>query len=273
MDYEPHPNAEPVADADSAPVRRTGPFVVEPSALVREVVFHVPGASRAMERFRLDYCCGGAKSLTAICAESRVDVAALIAALEEEKAKGGETDGELLQIPLTELTARIMREHHELTRREAPRLVALARRVRDEHAARMPELNAIAKDVELLFHDLEPHLRKEERVVFPYVEQLEIAGRDAKPAPVALFATIKHVIAEMEHEHEDAELVLARLRRATNDFTVPAEMGTEGSASEIRELYEGLEAHERDLVRHMHLEGNVVFPRAERLETKLRRGR
>jgi len=267
MDYEPHPSATPVADADSAPVRRTGPFVVEPSVLVRDVVFHVPGASRAMERFRLDYCCGGSKTLSAICEEARVDVAALMTALEEEKAKGGETDQELLEIPLGELLARIVREHHEPTRAEAGRLVELADRARDRYAASMPELGAIAKDTRLLFEELLPHLKQEERVLFPYVSELETAGREGKPAPLALFATIRHVLVEMEHEHEDAELVMARLRSAAHDYAT-----TEATPSEVRALFEGLEAHERDLIRHMHLEGNVVFPRAERLETKLRRG-
>jgi regulator of cell morphogenesis and NO signaling len=267
MDYEPHPRSEPVSDADSAPAPRTGPFVVEPSALVREVVFHVPGASRAMERFRLDYCCGGSKSLTTICEESRVDVSALIAALEEEKAKGGETDQQLLETPLVDLIARIVREHHEPSRKEGERLIALANAARDAYGAAMPELGAIAKDTAQLFGELLPHLKQEERVLFPYVRELEEAGRDGKPAPVALFATIKHVIHEMEHEHEDSELVMARLRRAAKDYAV-----SDATPSEVRALYEGLDAHERDLVRHMHLEGNVVFPRAERLETKLRRG-
>lgn len=267
MDYEVHPEAQPVTDADSAPVRRTGPFVVEPSVLVRDVVFHVPGASRAMERFRLDYCCGGSKSLSTICEEARVDVQALMAALEEEKAKGGETDQELLEIPLSDLLARIVRDHHELSRKEGERLVALADRANALHGAARPELGAIAKDTRLLFAELTPHLKQEERVLFPYVRELEDAGRDGRPAPVALFATIRHVIVEMEHEHEDAELVMARLRRAARDFAVD-----DTTPSEVRELYEGLDAHERDLVRHMHLEGNVVFPRAERLETKLRRG-
>lgn len=267
MDYEPHPQVEPVADADSAPARRTGPFIVEPSVLVRDVVFHVPGASRAMERFRLDYCCGGSKTLTAICAESHVEISALLAALDEEKAKGGETDQELLEIPLGDLMKRIVREHHDPTRKEGARLVALAEQARLAHSASMPELGAIAKDTALLFGELLPHLKQEERVLFPYVEQLETAGREGRPAPVALFATIRHVLIEMEHEHEDAELVMARLRTAAKDYVT-----SDATPSEVRALYEGLDAHERDLVRHMHLEGNVVFPRAERLETKLRRG-
>jgi regulator of cell morphogenesis and NO signaling len=267
MDYEVHPQTQPATDADSAPVRRTGPFIVEPSVLVRDVVFHVPGASRAMERFHLDYCCGGSKSLTAICEESRVDVNALLAALDEEKAKGGETDEDLLEIPLADLLARIVGDHHELSRSEGTRLVALAERARDLHGAAIPELGAIAKETALLFHELTPHLKQEERVLFPYVRELEEAGREGKPAPVALFATIRHVIIEMEHEHEDCELVMGRLRHLSRGYAV-----TESTPPEVRELYAGLDAHERDLVRHMHLEGNVVFPRAERLETKLRRG-
>lgn len=268
MDIEAHRHAIPATDADSAPPRHVGPFVPSPSVLVRDVVFHMPGASRAMERFRLDYCCGGAKTLSAICEEARVSVDALLVALEEEKAKGGETDQELLETPLEALVGRIVKDHHELSRQEGQRLVGLAAAARDAHAERYPKLGAIAKETKLLFDELLPHLVEEEKILFPYVEQLERAGTEGKPAPVALFATIRHVLVDMEREHEECESVMARLRSLAADYAVD-----ETTPAEVRALYEGLDAHEKDLVRHMHLEGNVVFPRAERLETKLRGGR
>src|SRR5690242_17881359 len=112
MDAAPPDTRTPVADADSGPSRPTGPFVAGPTALVRDIVLNVPGASRAMERFRIDYCCGGEKTLEGICTETRVALADVLAALEEERAKGGETDHELLRMPLVDLVRRIVDEHH-----------------------------------------------------------------------------------------------------------------------------------------------------------------
>lgn len=255
----------PVADADSGPERPTTPFVAGPQARVRDIVLNVPGASRAMERFRIDYCCGGEKTLEGICSETHVAVADVLAALEEERAKGGETDTELLETPLVQLVQRIVREHHTRSRDDGAKLIALSIVARDTHGAEAPALSAIADETKRLFGQLLPHLDEEEKILFPYVEELEKAGATGLPAPVALFATIRHVLKDMEHEHERCEEAMTRLRTLSGDYAI-----TEGTPAPVRELYESLDAHEKDLIRHMHLEGNVVFPRAERLETKLR---
>jgi regulator of cell morphogenesis and NO signaling len=255
----------PDTDADSGPERRTTPFVAGPRALVRDIVLNVPGASRAMERFRIDYCCGGEKTLEGICSETRVALADVLAALEEERAKGGETDSELLETPLVDLVRRIVTEHHARSRGDGARLVALSAEARDAHGADDPALAEIAAETKRLFGQLLPHLDEEEKHLFPYVEELERAGAEGRAAPVALFATIRHVVKDMEHEHERCEEAMTRLRTLGGDYAI-----TERTPQPVRELYEALDAHEKDLIRHMHLEGNVVFPRAERLETKLR---
>jgi regulator of cell morphogenesis and NO signaling len=255
----------PDTDADSGPERRTTPFVAGPRALVRDIVLNVPGASRAMERFRIDYCCGGEKTLEGICTETHVAIADVLAALEEERAKGGETDTELLETPLVELLARIVREHHARSRDDGAKLIALSVAARDAHGKDEPALAAIAEETKHLFGKLLPHLDEEEKLLFPYVQDLERAGAAGEPAPVALFATIRHVLKDMEHEHERCEEAMARLRTLGRDYVVG-----DDTPAPVRELYEMLDAHEKDLIRHMHLEGNVVFPRAERLESKLR---
>ena len=255
----------PDTDADSGPDRRNTPFAVGPRALVRDIVLNVPGASRAMERFRIDYCCGGEKTLESICAETRVKLLDVLAAVEEERAKGGDTDTQLLETPLTELLARIVSEHHTRSRGDGARILELSARARDAHRNEEPALAAIADEARHLFGQLLPHLDEEEKLLFPYVEELERAGAAGQPAPVALFATIRHVVKDMEREHERCEESMARLRALARGYDV-----LETTPAPVRELYALLDAHERDLIRHMHLEGNVVFPRAERLETKLR---
>ncbi len=260
-------NRAPAFDADSGPERETTPFVAGPRALVRDIVLNVPGASRAMERFRIDYCCGGEKTLEGICLETRVKLDEVLAALEEERAKGGETDGELLETPLVELLRRIVSEHHARSRGDGAMLLELSARARDAHPGDAA-LAAIADETRHLFGKLLPHLDEEEKILFPYVEELERAGVEGRPAPVALFARIRHVLEDMEHEHERCEEAMARLRAHGGGYAV-----TDETPALLRSLYEALDAHEKDLIRHMHLEGNVVFPRAERLEDKLLRVR
>lgn len=258
----------PVADADSAPERPIGPFVFGPAALVRDIVLHVPGASRAMERFHIDYCCGGQKSLEAICLETRVPLDAVMGALEEEKAKGGESDAELLAIPLARLVEQIVREHHARTRDDARRLGELGRAAREAAGAEAPAIAAVCAEAERLFASLLTHLGEEESVLFPYVVELERAGAAGEPPPVALFASVRHVIADLEHEHEREEARANEVRRLAGGYA-----SSDATPAPVRALFSALEAHEKDLQRHMHLEANVLFPRAERLEGKLRTAR
>nr|MDQ3036651.1 hemerythrin domain-containing protein [Myxococcota bacterium] len=156
-------------------------------------------------------------------------------------------------------------EHHARSRRDAVALVAQARAVADAEGDAHPALRAIAKHLTVLFDDLLPHLVFEERHVFPYVVALERAGREGGALPVALFESIAEPIADMIREHESADGALHAIRELTGDHVPPP-----GASEAMTALYAALAANEKELVRHMHLEGNVLFPRAERLELKLR---
>jgi regulator of cell morphogenesis and NO signaling len=244
------------------------PESVGPRTLVREILMEVAGATEAFERHHVDYCCGGALPLEEACARASVAVDVMMATLAEEAGKpGAETtrDREMLSIPLAEIVARIVDEHHERSRRDATELVARARAAADAEGDAIPALRAIAKHLEVLFAELLPHLVFEERHVFPYVVGLERTGREGGLLPVALFASIAEPIADMIREHESADHALHAIRDLASDYAPP-----DGASERTRELYAALAANEKELVRHMHLEGNVLFPRAERLETKLR---
>lgn len=244
----------------------SGVMDVGTETLVRELVLRVPGAVTVFERHHVDYCCGGALPLSEACARANVAVEAIVAALLEESAKpdAAPPPDEMLSVPMTEIRAHIVSEHHERSRRDALTLPAMARAIADRHGGSRPALFTIAKHVESLFRDLLPHLDYEERHVFPYIDALERAGQANANRPAALFASIKEPIAEMIREHEIADHDIHAIRALTNDY-VPED----DAPDEVRALYAALDANERDLTRHMHLEGNVLFPRAERLEGKL----
>lgn len=238
---------------------------VSPETLVREVVLHVPGGVAAMEKHHIDYCCGGAKTLRQVATELGLRVEWVLDTIAREREGGEVPDAQLLEVPLSQLVTQLVDGHHATSREAAESLRALARTAIEAHPDR-PELVTIGAHVEKLFAALLPHLVHEERNLFPYVRDLDrAAATPGAPMPVALFETIRHVLDDMEHEHERCDLELQAMRALTQDYAMD-----DATPPAVRALYEALDAHEKDLIRHMHLEGNVVFPRAERLEVKVK---
>jgi regulator of cell morphogenesis and NO signaling len=238
-----------------------------PATVMRDIVLSTPGATAAFERFHVDYCCGGSLTLEEACARAHAPVEEVLSALAEEAARPGAqiAGGEMLSVPLENLVERLVTVHHVRSRESAAKLPALARDAAAKEGRARPELARIAELASELFGALLPHLDFEERHVFPYVVAMERAGREGRPPPVALFSTIAEPMRDMEHEHEAADRAMHEMQQLAGEYRVP-----DGASDTLRALYADLDAHEKELVRHMHLEGNVLLPRAERLEQKLR---
>lgn len=239
-------------------------FVLGPSTLVRDIVLHVPGAAQTMQRYRIDYCCDGHETLEKVCRDTRLAIAEVIAAIEDERKRGGESDAGLLSIPLAQLVEHIVSEHHVRARAHAALVASLILAARGAARDESPALAPFTTAAERHFATLLAHLAAEESVLFPHAIDLERAGAAGEPAPAALFSSVRHVIVDLERDHHREEATASELRRLAADLRVTTE-----AAPAIRELRSALEAHETDLQRHMHLEGNVLFPRVVRLETKL----
>lgn len=238
---------------------------VTAESLVRDVVLEVPGGVAAMEKHRIDYCCGGAKTLRQVATELGLKVEWVLDTIESERKNGGSTDGELMSVPLAQIVSQLVDGHHVTSRNAAEAIRAHAEQAERAHPE-LAVLTEVKKRAEGLFAALLPHLKHEERNLFPYVLALENAAAvPGTHAPVALFEAIRFVLHDMEIEHERCDVEMQEIRTLTNDYAMDA-----STPADVRALYEALDAHEKDLIRHMHLEGNVVFPRAERLEVKVR---
>jgi regulator of cell morphogenesis and NO signaling len=214
-----------------------------------DLVVEHPGAASVLESAGLDYCCGGTRSLADACAETGLDVGALAAEIEAADA-GDEIDWASLPVPA--LADHIVATHHAYLRAELPLLVALAAKVEAAHEVRHRELANVRALVDELRAEIEPHLDKEERVLFPAFHQLVEEGRTTFP-----FGTVANPIRVMLAEHDRAGELLAELRETTRAFDVPGD----GCAS-YRSLYERLEALEHDTHRHVHKENHALFPAA-----------
>ena len=230
---------------------------------VREVALELPQATRIFERLKIDYCCGGDKPLTEACASAGVEVDDVMRMLDEAgQARIREIGAvDFRQASLTELIAYILDKHHVYTKEEMVRLESLIEKVIGAHGANHPELHGMGELFRQLCADLTPHMFKEEQILFPYIVEMEKAAIQHSPAPFAPFGTVNNPIRMMMMEHETVGEILRELRALSSDYAVPAD----GCIS-YQTLCQALAAFEKDLHHHIHLENNILFPRAIEME-------
>ena len=218
-----------------------------------DLVAELPARAEVFDRLGLDYCCHGQRPLAEACAEAGLDPAEVAAALDAPAAP--QTGSSASRLEPAALADHIEATHHAYLHAELPELTALAAKVLDVHGERHPELAEVRRLVGDLHADLEPHMQKEERVLFPAIRALVGGTRDFP------FGTVRNPISVMMAEHDQAGELLAQLRSATAGYVVP----DDGCAS-YRSLYARLEQLEADTHLHIHLENNVLFPAALALE-------
>lgn len=231
---------------------------------IREILSSQPTAAAILERFDIDVRAHADDSLRAACADLQLSIEQVIEKLQDDAAieagaeyadPGDFTPGRLIQ--------HIVRVHHKNVRQELPRLVEMAHRIAEKHGDRAPELQRVASLVTELHADMTEHLRKEEQVLFPYIAQVDEAPALAFRPPQQCFSRIGQPVFMMVQEHEQARLLLAELRRLTNDFTPPT-----WACATFAALYAGLQRFSSNLDEHIRLENEVLFPRAVAMEAE-----
>lgn len=206
-----------------------------------ELAITLPMATEIFRKNRLDFCCGGKQTLREACEKREIDLNSIVKQLEGLSKKSGPTYEEM---PLDEMTAYIVDRYHNDLRRRFPELLALAQKVEQVHGdhANCPVgLFALLND---MHKEMLMHMMKEENVLFPMIQNG--AGHNA-------FMPIK----VMNAEHESHGQQLEEAHRLTSNFTPP-----EGACGTWRALYSGLEKLEEEIMEHIHLENNILFPRA-----------
>lgn len=218
---------------------------ISPQTTLADLAATRATASRVFYRHGLDFCCHGRVALAEAASKRGLDVKELIAELEAEEAKGG--GGPTFEDrPLPELIEHLLERYHAEHREELPRLVAHAEKVEKVHADKAACPRGLAQHLATMLEELEDHMQKEEQVLFPMI----LAGRGRMASmPVQV----------LELEHQDHARNLQKMRALAHDFVPPPEACGTWIA-----LYLGLAALERDLMEHIHLENNVLFPRALR---------
>lgn len=231
---------------------------------VGQIVAEDYRAAQVFRKFGLDFCCGGNKTIEEASAGKKVDPGEIINALRE--LGNGITENEnYKEWPLDFLTDYIINNHHRFTRSKLPEIAAYAKKVAKVHGSRHEELHEIYNEITRLHADITNHLDKEEEILFPYIKKLVAAEKTNTTPEIANFGMAADPISMMEEEHDEAGDSMAKIRRLSNDFTPP-----EDACATYRVLFENLEGFEKDLHKHVHLENNILFPKALALEHKLK---
>jgi regulator of cell morphogenesis and NO signaling len=229
---------------------------------VRELAVEVPNATRILEKFGIDYCCGGKRSLEEACRTAKLPVDDIVKALETASA-ASTAESVLPSGSLAELIHHIVATHHKFTREEIVRLRALLEKVCSVHGQNHPELLAIRDTFLGLAQELTLHLMKEENILFPYIVRMEEAvGQDDSILPPP-FGTVQNPVRMMMQEHDGAGEAMRQIREASHDFTAPKD-----ACISYQTLYRALAAFEADLHQHIHLENNILFPRSIEMEDR-----
>jgi len=217
-----------------------------------------------LEAHGLDFCCGGTQTLEEACRDRGLAPDTVASAIEALGAPGDQHRLPPELADLDRLTRHIVDTHHQYVRDAMPVVLGWLDRLVERHGLRHPELREVRTVFRTLATDMTAHMAKEETLLFPAIDALARERRVGGQLPAGPFATILHPVRVMEDDHQQAGQLLEQLRRATNGYEPPAD----GCAT-YKACYAELLRFERDLHLHVHLENNILFPKALEAEQTL----
>ena len=228
---------------------------------VGEIVARDSRTASVFEQFGIDFCCGGQLSVADACRAAAVDPAEIGRALKSMPAANAQADSDVMGWPAARLIDHILDIHHAYVRSALPVISARLAKLVEVHGSRHPELLRIAEAFEEVSRDMLQHMKKEECVLFPYIRELAAGSDGPYSSP---FGTVENPIRMMRREHQQAGDELRLIRDLTHDYVAPAD-----GCTTYRVTFAELAQFEQDLHRHVHLENNVLFPKAIELERRV----
>jgi regulator of cell morphogenesis and NO signaling len=216
-------------------------------------------------RFHIDLCRQAEKSIDDACAELQLSVEQVLEKLADAEAEEhGSLSVNAASLPMSRLVQHIVRIHHQCVRRELPKLCEMAHELASKRSELDPNLKSIEALLNELRADMFAHIQKEEQVLFSFIYQMDQEATVAYPHARACFRSVSDAISIVMQEHKSANYIMAEIRRITAEFEAP-----EWACATHIALFNGLRAFEKDLKEHLHLENDVLFPRAIKLEAGL----
>lgn len=234
------------------------------NATIKSIVTDDYRAAAIFEKYSLDFCCKGGVTIEQACADRRVDAGAVYAELEQLGNDKSGTAPAYAHWPLDELILYIVNVHHKYVREAIPVLFTHTKKVAAVHGPGHPEVTEIAAHFESVAAELQNHMIKEEQLLFPYIIALQNAKRNNTQFQRPPFGTAQNPIRMMEAEHQAAGDAMYAIRSLSSNYLPP-----DDACTTYRVSYQELQQFEKDLHQHVHLENNILFPKAIAMEQEL----
>lgn len=215
-------------------------------------------AATVFEKYHLDFCCKGKRTLQQACTESEIKIEEVLSDLERT-AQGKSIPIHYENMSLTQLADYIVLTHHSYVKKEMPAILSYLEKVAFKHGDRHPEMIRILELFATVKEEMGQHMQKEEQILFPRIKEVEQQLGEGSEM-IINNSFLLSPISMMEQEHDHAGSLLSEIRKLTNDYTPPADACTTYKLS-----FAALQAFEQDLHQHVHLENNILFPKALRL--------
>lgn len=231
---------------------------------VADVVTENIKAAHIFKKHGIDFCCGGGVSIARACEKAKVDPAVLeqeLLNLDKTQDRAHDYNSWKLDF----LADHIINVHHHYVEESSPLLLQYSKRVNHVHGHHYTELPEIEALVTQVVQAMAAHQRKEELILFPFIKKLVAAERENAEVPAIHFGTVENPIKMMEEEHEEAGEIMRKIAKLSNNYTPP-----QGACNTYRAFYAKLDEFEQDLHQHIHLENNILFPKALNLEKRLK---
>ncbi len=232
---------------------------------VADVVTENIKAAHIFKKHGIDFCCGGGISIKRACEKAKVDPAVLeqeLMNLNNAPDRASNYNSWKLDF----LADHIINVHHHYVEENSPLLLQYSKRVNHVHGSHYTELAEIEALVTQVVQAMAAHQRKEELILFPFIKKLVKAEAEGSEVPTTHFGTVENPIHMMEEEHEEAGEIMRKIAQLSNNYTPP-----QGACNTYRAFYAKLDEFEQDLHHHIHLENNILFPKALKLEKSLQK--
>ncbi len=233
-------------------------------ASIGELVASDYRKAEIFKKHHIDFCCGGKKTLTQVCADKKLDIVEIERELRSLNLAKSLPSQDYMAWDLNFLVDHVLHTHHAYVKTSTPILLEYTKKLARVHGPNHPELIELAEKFNEVANELESHMQKEEQVLFPYIKELCAVTDEAKQSGSCSFGSIKNPIWMMENEHEAVGAILNDMRSMTNNYSLP-----EDACTTYKVTFLKLNEFEEDLHQHIHLENNIIFPKSILLENEI----
>lgn len=216
------------------------------------------------KKYGIDFCCGGKKSIEKVCHEKGISRSQLEQDLAQASGERILPSQDYNTWSIDFLADYIVQTHHQYVTRSLPVIFEYTQKVSRVHGLEHPEVVEVARLFMLVMDEISRHMMKEENILFPFIKQLVLAKNNRQPLSGGCFGSVAQPIRVMEHEHDQVGELMLKIREVTGNYQLP-----QGACNSYRYAYAKLDEFEQDLHQHIHLENNILFPKARLLEQEL----